>query len=378
MVIYLTRKNIQFYSVDGFKDELIIPATVFNNLEITDKEQFRKILSDYLEKHPGKNRVPLVLANDLVFKKNYSNSDQEAAKKKMEQFFDSVPLPKALQATKRIITTDIHLYVTNKDLLFLVKEEFEKAGIEIDTAIPISVFGDLGKDERLTKEETQEIMQNLDIARKGDFFAEDSEEDVMDIKNISKQKEKMPYENILNPSASTRTSVKGKSLFNPMTIFLFLVLLLLLSGSIFSAFKVGLIKNPFQGSKEEIKQVTPITENKIATSSAINEATKAAELTKEEREEIKIRILNGTGVKGQANKIKTLLVDLGYEDISAANASSSEITEAEIIFSKDVSSNVRAEILAKLEGVFTKLATKDESPETLKYDVVITTGEEKN
>ncbi len=112
--------------------------------------------------------------------------------------------------------------------------------------------------------------------------------------------------------------------------------------------------------------VTPI-ENK-ATSTPV--ATKSPEPVK--KDEVSIEIQNGTGITGEAKLLSDKLKALGYSDITAGNASSTDNTETTVTFTKTLSQTVQDELKKELESFYKTVNVKTSS--TQKSDVVIITG----
>lgn len=112
--------------------------------------------------------------------------------------------------------------------------------------------------------------------------------------------------------------------------------------------------------------VTPI-ENK-ATSTPV--ATKSPEPVK--KDDISIEIQNGTGITGEAKLLSDKLKVLGYSDITAGNASTTDNTETTVTFSKSLSQTVQDEIKKELEGFYKEVSVKTSSSQ--KSDIVIITG----
>jgi hypothetical protein len=91
------------------------------------------------------------------------------------------------------------------------------------------------------------------------------------------------------------------------------------------------------------------------------------------REEIKLQVLNGSGISGFAGKAKTYLEELGYKDVMTGNAATSDFTNT-IISVKDS----KKEFLETIKTDLAKNYKVAEKTETLsassKYDFVITLG----
>lgn len=87
---------------------------------------------------------------------------------------------------------------------------------------------------------------------------------------------------------------------------------------------------------------------------------------------IKVNILNGTGVKGAAAKVEALITAAGFEDITVGNASTFNFTKTVIQIKKDVGSEVLKAIQKALGDTY-ELEEKDPT-KTQTSDVIITVG----
>lgn len=112
--------------------------------------------------------------------------------------------------------------------------------------------------------------------------------------------------------------------------------------------------------------VTPIEDR--ATSTPV--ATKSPEPVK--KDGVSIEIQNGTGITGEAKLLSDKLKTLGYSDITAGNASSTDNTATTVTFSKTLSQSVQDELKKELESFYKEVNVKTSS--TQKSDVVIITG----
>lgn len=112
--------------------------------------------------------------------------------------------------------------------------------------------------------------------------------------------------------------------------------------------------------------VTPIEDK--ATSTPV--ATKSPEPAK--KDDVSIEIQNGTGITGEAKLLSDKLKALGYSDITAGNASSTDNTATTVTFSKSLSQSIQDELKKELESFYKEVNVKTSS--TQKSDVVIITG----
>lgn len=89
------------------------------------------------------------------------------------------------------------------------------------------------------------------------------------------------------------------------------------------------------------------------------------------KKDMKVLVLNGSGIAGQAGKIKKELEDMGFTDIDTGNASESVEKKSLIVFGLWVSDEIKKEVTDKLTlslGDISREATQGG-----KIDILITT-----
>ncbi len=87
---------------------------------------------------------------------------------------------------------------------------------------------------------------------------------------------------------------------------------------------------------------------------------------------IKIEVLNGTGIAGEAGLLSDALKDLGYTSVTTGNASNQNATETVVMFSPTIDQAVITEITGKLKELYTTVTTDNTKPAD--SDIEITTG----
>lgn len=88
--------------------------------------------------------------------------------------------------------------------------------------------------------------------------------------------------------------------------------------------------------------------------------------------DISIEIQNGTGIPGEAKLLSDKLKSLGYSDITAGNAPTTDNTETTVTFLKTLSQSAQDELKKELESFYKTVNVKTSS--TQKSDVVVVTG----
>lgn len=115
---------------------------------------------------------------------------------------------------------------------------------------------------------------------------------------------------------------------------------------------------------------TPIATTLPDTNTVTPTATPASSLKKDA---IKIQVLNGSGVSGLAGKVKTMLEGLGYKNVVAGNASSSDFKETEVAI-KESKKEYLDLIIKDLTDDYKAVEADKPLSATSAYDVVITLG----
>lgn len=91
-----------------------------------------------------------------------------------------------------------------------------------------------------------------------------------------------------------------------------------------------------------------------------------------DRSEIKIEILNGTGIARQAALLKEKLEELGYTGIETANADDQTHQTTTVSYSPSIPNQIKDEIQAELEDIYQNVETETSASD--KADIIIIVG----
>lgn len=89
---------------------------------------------------------------------------------------------------------------------------------------------------------------------------------------------------------------------------------------------------------------------------------------------IKIQVQNGSGLKGEADNVKTLLEKSGFTSIITDNADSYEYTDTQVILKEGTQFEVFSQIRQVLTDNYSVIESKSKLPDTSQYDVTIIVG----
>jgi len=90
------------------------------------------------------------------------------------------------------------------------------------------------------------------------------------------------------------------------------------------------------------------------------------------KDEIKIEVLNGTGIGGQAAFLQDKLEGLDYGNIEVGNANTQDNSETEVVFERSVADEVKEEIIEILEELYKEVDVSTSSLDG--FDIQIIAG----
>lgn len=99
------------------------------------------------------------------------------------------------------------------------------------------------------------------------------------------------------------------------------------------------------------------------------ENTEPEETEEIKRDEITIKVLNGTGISGEASYLQGKLGALGYSDIETGNATSQDNEATSVTFPDSLSKTAVEEITKELESIYEEVET-DTSSSATKVEII--------
>jgi hypothetical protein len=326
VVIFIKKNSLEFW-INGTNKKLDLPTEVVN-LEIKDQENYKKLVNSFLTEATLKpQKAVLLLSNEVIFQKDFPAGTERDVL--IEKYLDNIPFEKEKIAKKSFITPQVtKVFVVNKNIYEVLLNLLEEMEWNIKAVIPAEV-------------------------------------DSLDSSSVNKiTSQKLKSLNFLDDEISETLVESG----NYSTwIFIIIGLLIVVIFGLGLAVLTGFIKNPFE--------VPNVATPKAITETITSLATPApAESSQSAKEELRLQILNGSGVTGQAGFVKEQLEEIGFTNIETGNAEGSGDTETVVAYLKTVSSEVLEELVEELEGIFVEVS-RQEAEEEDEYDIIITTGQ---
>jgi hypothetical protein len=347
IVIVLRLKSIEFYNGrESEKEILQFPPKVMKKDEIVDWEKFELFIEEFIARNSlKKQHAIMVLGKDILFEKTIPRGDKEKEEAEQAKFFKSIPFDEKDVVTKRLMDDEnIYLVSTHKDFYQSVKYTLEKFGWTIDQVVPMTMFDDFDADKTLDFAEVNQILNHTDLLRIGDMMAS---------------------EDTVKPTRGQKIEEQRQSggIFSKSNILLLLIIALLCGVVVFGGLYFTNAKVPtnlFSFSPTPTPSPLP-----TSTPTPVPSFDKSA---------ASVKVLNGTGTPGQAGKVKSMISDLGFNQIDTDNAETKTTTTL-VVFSPNVPSDVQDSIVKALEKTFSKVTPSTDKTATT--DVIVTTGEEK-
>lgn len=361
-VAYLGNKYLKLYNSEGEKDEEVdFPSSAVHKNEVADKEKFEDLLITFLAKADlKKQKAIIVLAKETLYE-TLLPSDLQDIEETAKKFFADVPVEnKKLSKNIYQFDKEVRLIGVNKSIFSEVRRVFEKVGWDVTAVVPGTLFKGVGDSENLSADNIKTILRDDNTIANGNLLSDMKEEKEEPVEaGKTEEKEEPVVEKASNGSG------KRKILFILGGIFVLL-------GLVLAGITVGVIKDPSRIQSLLVKATpTPTpTPTIAATPTPIEEKNV-------KREEVKIQILNGTGVPGQALRVKNRLVKYGYDSFELTNAKTTdEAGDTEIVFYQKANAEIRDEITTEMKKVFETVTTRRDPSPSSNFDVVITTGKE--
>lgn len=356
LILFLTDRSLAIQSPKGKPHLVIFPVVLVEDKKVVDKPAFTAFLSEELEDALKKVDTCVIVLGRGVLYQIAQPKEGETDDNDLKAFFASLPF-KQSNALKKTIQTENkdYLLITNKDYLDALLSACEKNNTAISAVVPLSLFSDDEEQEELSSELVQKILDSESVFPSGDFLAEIPTA-LPDIQ--TEEQHGTAYASDSSVTSSQAYTREAKlHVSRIILIMAVLVFCLLLLGA-------GLISLDHQA-----KEPAVTTQEPTATPTATPVPTVA-------KDQLKVRVLNGTGTAGQAGKVKTILEGLSFKDITTDNADITDATDTTVVFSDHVGQDTQKEVVQALEKTFTKVTTQKASADSTD-DITITTGTEK-
>ncbi|MBI3485328.1 LytR C-terminal domain-containing protein [Candidatus Daviesbacteria bacterium] len=336
VVLLFSEQGLILYHIDYEGDERVsFSNQIFSNKQIINKELFDELIANFIAKVdlPAQNAI-LTLSDSLVFHKEFILDSLLDINKEKINFLKNLPVKlKDLDCLQIKSEQKIHFLASNKTLYLSVKRVFENFNWYIEAIVPINIFDNI-KNESLTKENIVQVLDSKKALELVDFLKAEEfdvgfEDKEVDLKN--------------NPKSSLIT-----------LILISILVLLIASITIVVLIKLHFSLSNFISNKSNSNKQT------LTIPQASQSASPKLEVAKQD---LTIKILNGSGVTGKAAQIKTILENLGYKNIETGNTLFQN--QASLIsFSGKVSDDIKKEVQLNLQKNYPDIVSQNNNSDS--------------
>ena len=188
----------------------------------------------------------------------------------------------------------------------------------------------------------------------------------MVVEEVGNTKEEVkPAEEVVIEELQIKEDIKEESSFNILWILIPGMLLLgLLIGGIF-AYVFG-IQKISDIKKTDTSESQNITAESTVSPTAKPTASPSASLSK-----YKIKILNGSGIKGEAGKVQTLIESAGFTVLSTGNAATYDYTKTKITIKTGIDPDFVSTLATTLKKSYQLENTKTVSSQTNDITIIV-------
>lgn len=340
LLLLLKRHSLEIYYKSSQKVmDVQFQSSAIRHLEVVSKDEVIKTLVNaFKSANLTKQNAIILLSDHIVFERLIPQDNPEITQKAIARFYKDVPLEEAHIAKKIMpLKGSVLALAANRELYSLIIEVAREFEWKIKAVIPMIPFAKLAEDAQLTPDQVSEILGSGRIFKEADFL----------------------NESLLAPELTDTDEKKdhresGNTAKHILTLILALFLLSFIAGSLLY---FNILKLPFSlpWMNEPAFSSVPGGLSFVQTSpseSTVSAQTQIASVSGElNRKEVRIHVLNGSKIAGQANKVKEKLAEIGFESVITGNIENPEASQSSILYSKELPQNIKDELNALMDSL---------------------------
>ena len=353
LVLYLGGNFLEVFETNSNNQQrLSFSPSSIQHSEIVDKKKYSEELQKFIEGLKLKTgKGIIVLSSELVYASDVDITGKNE-KDETKKFLTALPLLRDNLATITLRNkNNLRIVAANRKLYEGVVEVLKISNVEIFSIAPVSVFPNRTNDQEFTAQEAKKIAGEKKILQRYNFFQSKNNS------QIDKDSD------MIDPALEG----EEKKSIRKQLILLSLSLLLLIGALGYLLLWSEIIKNPWFKKPESLR---PKPTKVIAPSPTSQPSPTAEPLT--DKSAIKIQILNGSGIEGQAGKLSNLLQGIGYSNVAIGNTNDLE-QRTTITYSKLLPKDLLLGITEAIKNDFPD-PTLQETSQSGEFDILITTG----
>ncbi len=353
-VIYLDKQRLDYYG-GNISDKIIhldFPPNIIKNQEIVKKDELKILIKAFIDFYkilPAK--AVIILSKNICFEKVITTNPDNPISIEVQKFVDTVPFENICYKLFDLEAKAKKIVAVNKDLIEGIKAAFEKHKFLIETVVPEFT---IGKEVSLKNTFDQETAR-LTLERHDNLKAN----------NLLDQQTVLPLQNDVK-SPNDEKSGNRSSLIFLVPVFLVLLTILFflyqknLSQSSSTLKRLILSPTPILITPT-ISAGNKISLEKLASPSAFFLAEK----------NIRLKIVNGSGIKGYEEKLKNRLINLGIKNIDTEENNNINTSQTLILVSDSLSPSIGENIIREINQFFQNISIQETTRPDFDITIII-------
>lgn len=357
MIIYLTKTYLEFFGEDYRKLVLNFDKKTIDDKKIDKLEDFKELISKFCSENAIKKQTAaIILGPNLYLEKDFKLEDEEELNKqslgsrevdpkKIEAYYKSLELDPATLLEKRLTDEEkIFLISIKEDLVNNLKETFAALGWDVISIAPASIFKLELADGKITSSEAEKISSSKEALVSANFLSPST----------------VPLSEVLPEYEENK---KGSGSRFPLFLSILALTIILETAFLVIVKPTGLAMSLKFPDFSPSPTPTPEPTSTPSPTPTVSQVKKA---------DLKVQVLNGTGVAGQAKQVKDVLSTAGFTNVETGNGDNKDGSTTITVYT-NIPSDMRQEIQKELSGIFDNVVIQEDI-KTNDFDVVILTG----
>ncbi|PIZ64862.1 hypothetical protein CO051_02415 [Candidatus Roizmanbacteria bacterium CG_4_9_14_0_2_um_filter_39_13] len=347
-VLYIDRANFYYYggnihSPISFQP----PLSVYSDMEIIDIDQLNTLFQEFVKTNKIQYcSIVLFFSAQSCFQKDFPKTLRpEEFEIQKNQFIEFIPFNKVMSVVCSLKKDADTVVAINREVAFALRDIFVKLQFDVEMIVPsFALFGD--QPQTFDIHTAQNIVKHYSSLSKMSF-------PLIEEESVIKKADQDEFQD--------NQEHKESNMRLYLMIGFFVVLIAMLVYMVFFFRKSPTVSKKINTSSP------PITQIVVATVIPVPSPTEVVVA----KGDILIRILNGSGVPGQADAIRDLLISTGYSEVEVGNAPTQESSAVSIVVKPTTQSFHRKEI----DDIILSLGytTNIRESKEIDVDVLITT-----
>ena len=373
LIIYFDRDKLYFHS-PGLDDLRIFSLKKYTqDLTVTDQKEFEAELKAFIKESKFKKLPLLVIFSEKVYfsKEIDSGLKSEEQQEEIDEFVSLLPFD-LVYHHKLTYPDSTKVVAINRGLYEPMLRLLKSLEFPLEIVTTEEVLARCFEYDDFGVELAQRLQESVDGLKEYNFAAETSSH-----KSGSNKPKQSDFEKFEMDSDDDKQSKKRLIFLGLVFVGLILILTGLILWTRQRNQQISPTKKSQQQAEQELnsqklEQKKPTAKPTRSTAAeSVETATSSTQAAEDlDLEQVRIEVLNGSGVVGRAGQVREELEALGFSQIEVGNTSKISGSKSLVMFGEDVGEEVEELIISALNQIESDFTTR--SSTELGNEVVIT------